>query len=346
MTAPIRVLIVDDSSLFSEAVTRVLSEDSGLQVVGVATDGRMAVDLALRLRPNVITMDIQMPVMDGLTAIERIMASAPTPILVLTADPRGVSGDLSFEALRRGALDLVHKPVLVGNSVEGKLLRERVRFLASIPVVRHVAGNFGGARERERTDVGDSEAAQPRMVGIVASTGGPAALARIFEELPADFPAPIAVVQHMAPGFVGGLVSWLQRSCPLQVVVAEQGLILKAGMIAFAPDQAHLKIGFGARCNLVDTPAVGGHRPSGNVLLQSIATTWRRRAVGVVLTGMGDDGVDGLTELRNGGGWTGAQDEATSVVYGMPKAARQAGAAQEILPVDRVAHALNRVVRR
>ena len=339
MKPPLRVLVVDDSALSIEALTAALEADGDISVIATAGDGRDALAKVEALRPALVAMDINMPVMDGLEAVERIMASRPTPILLLTGDPdrRGERG--SFDALSRGALDLIPKHIAAGGEAQRAWLRDHVRLLASVPVVYR-------PRPAHRLHAGGvvpSVAAGAGGVGLVASTGGPPVIADILAALPADFALPILVVQHLAPGFTAHFTSWLDGVSRLRVRIAQSGLEVEGGTVYLAPDGGHLLLE-GANRLRIDSrsPPMDGHRPSGTMLLASLAQAWGRRAVGVVLTGMGSDGVTGLDEIRRAGGLTMAQDEAASVVYGMPRTARDRRAASTILAPAAIAEALIR----
>ena len=333
----VKVLIAEDSELFAESIAEVIVS-GGMSVVGVATDGRMAVEMCARLEPDLITMDVRMPVMDGLEAIEQIMASHPTPILVMTADPRGESGEMGFEALRRGALEVIAKPLgWPGSPVEVAAFQERVRLLATIKVVRHVAGKrVMSASRSPRTR-------KTRVLGIATSTGGPPALASIFQGFPADFPAGILVTQHIAEGFAQNLAKWLNSVTPLEVKIASDGDFVAPGTILLAPDHAHLTVNRLGSVVLEDSPPVDGHRPSCSRMLASIADSYGTGAIGVVLTGMGRDGANGLAAIRAAGGVTVVQDEGSSAVFGMPKAA--IASAQHVVALDEMSAFLLAVSR-
>jgi two-component system, chemotaxis family, protein-glutamate methylesterase/glutaminase len=336
---PLRVLVVDDSALSIDALTAALEADGDIAVIATAGDGRDAVAKVESLRPGLVAMDINMPVMDGLEAVERIMASRPTPILLLTGDPerRGERG--IFDALSRGALDLIPKHIAAGGESQRAWLRDHVRLLASVPVVYRKRP----VRRPDHGAVASRVAAGAGGVGLVASTGGPPVLADILGALPADYPLPILVVQHLAPGFAPHLASWLNGVSRLEVRIASHGLAVQGGTVYLAPDGAHLVLEASDRIGVdPHSPPVDGHRPSGTMLLASLAAVWGRRAIGVVLTGMGSDGVTGLDEIRRAGGTTIAQDEASSVVYGMPRTARERKAAASILPPTGIAEALVR----
>lgn len=339
---PIRVLIADDSPLFVEVLRDLLEADPQIHVVGVARHGEEAVEMTSRLAPDLVTMDIEMPKLDGLDAVERIMSIKPTPILVLTADPRSVNRTWAFEALRRGALDLWPKPNLTSDSKgqDEEALREHIKLLATIHVVHH-------ARVRAPIESATPESipkrpgAFPGVVGIVASTGGPSVLAEILAGVPASFPLGIVIVQHLAPGFAPHLVAWLASVSPLKVSLAEQNALVEPGTVWVAPDASHTRVNGRGRLVLdFHTPAYEGHRPAGNILLQSIAESVGPGAIGAVLSGMGRDGSVGLLAMHNAGAKTLVQDAETSAIFGMPKVALDCGAAKLAVPRQRIATTL------
>lgn len=363
MAKPIEVLVVDDSPLFSEAIRSILEADPSFNVVGIAFNGRQAVEMTRRFHPEVITMDVHMPVMDGLAAIEAIMADTPTPILVVTADPRASRGDeLHFEALRRGALDVFPKPsALAGLEGDRQALREQLKLLSRVTVVRHLAGHRhlwrSEGQRRERPAAQEEPAtlrrlreSQPpvmgrgRVVAIVASTGGPAALAKIMEALPEDFQAPLVITQHIAKGFAASFASWLNEVSTLEVNLARHGDVIAEGRALIAPDGFHMTVTSSGRVALDSSPPLEGHRPSGNPLFTSVATAYGSRAIGLILSGMGGDGVQGLEAIRRAGGVTLAQDEASCVVFGMPKVALESGAASHAVTLSDIPRVISELV--
>jgi two-component system chemotaxis response regulator CheB len=334
----IPVLLVDDSRLAIDGITRVLEADSDIQVVGSAAHGREAVAKVEALRPAVVVMDINMPVMNGLDAVERIMATRPTPILLQTNDPSRRDEVGSFEALSRGALEVIAKPGLLHrNAAEQAELRDKVRLISRVSVVYRRS-----RRPRQSLPAGlEQLPAGAGGVAMVASTGGPPTLADILAALPPDFSLPILVVQHLAPGFAPNLVSWLAGMSPLRVRLAEDGERATHGVVYIAPDEVHMTVHDGDRIRLDPvTPPIDGHRPSGTRLLSTAAAQWRRQAIGVVLTGMGADGCRGLLEIRRAGGTTISQDEASSIVFGMPRVAAEIGASQRALSANDIPRAL------
>jgi len=333
---PVRVLVADDSELFRELLSGVVRAGGDLELVAVASDGERAAALARRHRPDVITMDLNMPATDGYAGIARIMAETPTPILVLTASPTEAAG---FRALSLGALDIMEKPRAEADLESyGQALRARLRLLAGVRVIRHPRGL------RSERSVPRRAAAPAEVVVLGASLGGPRALASILSRLPASFPVPVAVVQHIADGFTGGLASWLAQEAHLEVEEAVDGEPLRAGRVLLAPTGRHLVVSRGV-AHLVDDPPVDTFRPSVTPLFASAARHYGPRACGVLLTGMGRDGAEGLKAIQAAGGVTLVQDEATSVVFGMPRAAIELGAADRVLPLDEIPRALAELTR-
>ncbi len=329
---PVRVLIADDSELFRELLSRVVAGERGFELTAVARDGDEAARLARANRPDVITMDLNMPEADGFAGIARIMAETPTPILVLTANPTEAAG---FRALSLGALDIMEKPRAEADLGDyGRSLRTRLRLLAGVKVIRHPRGL------REKKDAAAPEIAVPPEVVVVgASLGGPRALATILRRLPASFPLPIVVVQHIADGFTEGLAGWLNQETALRVSEAVHGDPLRAGRVLLAPSGRHLLVARGL-AQLSDEPPVDTFKPSVTPLFASAARAYGRRACGVLLTGMGRDGADGLKAIKDQGGTTLVQDETTSVVFGMPRAAIELGAADRVLPLEEIPRVL------
>jgi two-component system chemotaxis response regulator CheB len=352
MAGKIGVLVVDDSPLIRQLIVDALQRDPDIEVLGTASNGEEALAQTAALKPQVITMDVDMPVMDGLTATEKIMAEYPTPILVLTADPRNQAPELTHRALTVGALALRVKPV---ESEMVSITRE-VKLLATVPVIRHVKGvrktpmgstPSGGLPMASMTPVPQPAPLMPGNIGIVciaSSTGGPQVVQKLLADLPADFPAPIAVVQHINAAFADSLVSWLASSSKLKVKLAKDGDLLTPGTVLIAPPDAHLTVMRG-RVFVAPGPARDGHVPSGSMLLESAAKAYGRRAVGVILTGMGNDGVDGIAAIHTAGGKTLAQNQESAVVFGMPGAAIAKGLVDHVVHGDDVASVLVKLAR-
>lgn len=325
-------MIAEDSAVVARVLMDVLSTDPEIEVVGVARDGTEAVAMAKTLKPDLITMDVRMPKMDGLMATRKIMEETPTPIVIVSASVNVQDMNITFEALRAGALDIIEKPRGVGHKdyeeVRGRLVRA-VKLMSEIKVVRRWPdGKFRRASRLPKAVLKKQDAGKVVLIG--ASTGGPAALEAIFSQIPASFPAPILVVQHIAPGFIHGLVEWLSHVTALKVKIAETGETPLAGTIYFAGDNFHFMVDNDGHVELDGSPPVRGHRPSIDRLFSSAALAWGGRCVGVLLTGMGTDGVEGLRDIRLSEGKTIAQDEATSVIFGMPKEAIAAGIVEKV----------------
>jgi two-component system chemotaxis response regulator CheB len=382
-----RAVVVDDSAICRTQLREWLEADGDVEVIATAADGESAIDLITKLRPDVATIDLRLPGMSGLEVVTLLMARSPLPLLVLTGDPTGEDPELAFEAIRRGALDLLLKPSF--NDEEAiRSLRAHVRWLATVPVVRHLDGNRDPSVRpadphaseptartitrpmRAATEplsgtfgppsgtfgppfgppfgslsgtpfgpaVQPARAAEPVLVGVAASAGGPSALATVLGALSPDLPICLAIVQHLPRGFAPSFVSFLQARCALTVRLAEHGMVPRAATVVLAPDDHHLEV-IDGRFALTSSPPVEGHRPAGTVLLRSLAPLGSS-AIGVVLSGIGRDGADGLRAMRERHAITFAQDAATSVVYGMPRAAVEEGGAQQVLPVSALGDAI------
>jgi two-component system chemotaxis response regulator CheB len=315
------------------ALKSALEHDGDISVVGVFTNAEDAIAALPQLQPELVTMDIELPGMSGLDAVEHIMSARPVPICVL-ASKIGGDTERAAAALAAGALEAVDKDQLDLRDPAGPAavkFRRRVKVLSRARVIRHPRARLAGRRAGMRHAYGAS------VIGVCASTGGPQILARLLEALPVDFPVPLLVVQHISAGFTDGLAIWLDRAVPLPVRVAEDGAPAEPG-VWIAPEGAHLK--FGASGQLVlDRDTAGIHRPSGDVLFESIAASAGSSGVAVVLTGMGRDGAAGAATVKRRGGLAIAQDEESSAVYGMPKAAVEAGV-NVVLSPDGIAERL------
>ena len=325
---PVRLVLVEDSATQRAYLARVLEGDGDITVVAQAEDGDAAVAAVARHRPDVVTMDLDLPGHSGHDAIARIMAETPTPILVLSGVIDANSAAPAVAALAAGAVDALPKPLRWDAAAE-RGLRRQVRTVASVPVV--------GRRRRARAAPARRGGAGP-VVGIAASTGGPAALATLLRVLP-PIHAPVLVVQHIHPSFTGGFVTWLDAEVPAPVHSATDGTVPLPGHVYIAPGGAHLRLGTAGRM-LLDPEPPAVHRPSADELFLSLAERTGAAGVGVSLTGMGEDGARGLLEMRRAGARTFAQDEASCVVFGMPRAARELGAVQRLLAPEQLAGAV------
>ncbi len=337
----IRVLVADDSATARALLVQILGADPEIQVVGEARDGLEAVELTRKLRPDLITMDFHMPRMDGLEATREIMITVPTPIVIVTGSTRFQDVQKSIDMLRLGALDVLNKPVGPRSATfakESARLLASVKAMSQVKVVRHWRPTMEARNVLAKPTVWPSIGHERmRVVAIATSTGGPAALQRLFSSLPGDFAVPILVVQHITVGFTSGLATWLDSSTSLKVKVAESGEVLAPGTVYLAADHHHLGVADDRTILLSSAAPIAGFRPSGTFLFDSVARSFGPSAVAVILTGMGEDGVSGLRAIRAAGGRVIAQDEASSVVFGMPGAAIASGLVDTVLSIDSIA---------
>jgi two-component system chemotaxis response regulator CheB len=342
----LRVLVAEDSPTARALLLEILRSDPQVEVVGTASNGVDAVRLTKELRPDIVTMDVHMPELDGLQATREIMTTAPTPILVVSSAAREDAA-LSLTATEAGALMVVPKPAgphTPDFEQQRDYLLRMVHAMAHVRVVRRwaprpVAGQ--AATERPRSAVGQ----KPEVVAIAASTGGPAALRHILQALPARFAVPILVVQHIAKGFSPGLVDWLDAASGPRVHLAAQGMAMEPGHVYVAPDDRHLGMRSDLTVELSASPPVGLFRPSATYLFRSVAEATGGAAAAVILTGMGDDGVAGLRPLHEAGAHVLAQDERSSVIYGMAREAVHAAVVDEVLSLEAVAPRLVELVQ-
>jgi two-component system chemotaxis response regulator CheB len=343
-----RVVVVEDSVTVRKRLVEALGGDPELEVVGEGEDGKQAIELCQRLRPDVMTLDMMLPVMTGLAATEYIMAHCPTPILIVSASTNRGELFRTYDALAAGAVDVLEKPgeSAVGEDWEQRLL-STVKLVSRIKVITHLRGKLG---TRDRSIAAampahiEAPADRPRcaVVAIGVSTGGPAAIQQILRELPTRFPLSILLVIHIGEPFGVALAEWLDAQSPLRVAYATDGEPLPMpghGRVIMAPPDVHLVVR-GGRLRLLTTPERHSCRPSVDVLFESVAQELGSRAAACLLTGMGRDGATGLLEIRRAGGVTLAQDEATSVVFGMPREAILLGAAERVLRLEHFAAAI------
>jgi len=331
-----RIAIVNDLTIAIEVLRRVVNADPSHSVIWVARDGQEALARARQDRPDLILMDLLMPVMDGVEATRRIMAEAPCSILVVTGSV-GHQAALVYEAMGHGALDAVNLPVLTAppEQAGAELLRK-------IAVLDRLRGGTSGRSAPAAT--GGFRPGLP-MIAIGSSTGGPKTLVEVLKPLPHTLPAAVVVIQHIDQQFAAGLVEWLDQLIPLPVRVAAEGERPAAGTVLLAASNDHLVLRANGTLGYTAEPREQPYRPSVDVFFQSLLRHWSPPGQAVLLTGMGRDGAEGLLALRQAGWQTIAQDEASSVVYGMPKAAAELGAAMEILPAQAIAPCLLRLFR-
>lgn len=331
----IRVLLLDDSAICRAQLRDILEDDDQIRVVGEADNGDQVLRLIDEVQPQILLVDLQMPGTGGQETIERVMAHQPLPILIVTGQPEGVRRQAVFEAVRRGALDLAEKPLHGDTKAEARL-RAMVRELSRVRVVRHVAGKLSrrdGAPGLPtpvppRPLDGSSS---PLVVGVAASAGGPKPLVSLLGAWPVDFAAAVLVVQHLPNGFTRAFAEFLQSRIALRVSIVTQITRIEPGRVYLANDDEHLVALSDKQLGPDRSPPVDGHRPAATVSFESLAARLGARACGVILSGMGKDGVAGLAKMKARGALTLAQEESGCAVYGMPKAAIESGAAAAAL---------------
>lgn len=339
---PIRALVAHGSALDRARLVALLRGDPAVTVIGEALSVSQTVAMTKRNAPQVIVIGAHLPAEGGLEAARRVMADVPTPVVIIADDANADEALVSVAALRAGALAVIPKPWIMHPAMpelEAQRFVATIKALSQVKVIHHrperpPAMMVQAALSEQHARV---PARTIRVVAVAASTGGPSALEQLLSALPADFPAPILIVQHMAPGFVQGLAAQLDAICPLTVRVAMHGEPLRPQTVYLAPDAEHLGVSDGSRIVLSREPPVGGFRPSATILFQSVGTVFGASSAHVILTGMGRDGVAGLAVAHALGGRVLAQDEASSVVFGMPGEAVSAGVVSAVLPLTSIA---------
>jgi two-component system chemotaxis response regulator CheB len=339
MTTPVRVLIVDDSAVMRQLLSAVLSADPEIEVVGTAMDPHVARDKIKSLNPDVVTLDVEMPHMDGVTCLRKIMALRPMPVVMVSTLTQA-GAEVTLAALEIGAVDFIAKPTTdIANALSGLAAELQAKVKAAGRTRVGARRAMPALRATQRTRLNRSTG---RIVVVGASTGGVEALKTLLLGLPADCP-PILITQHMPPRFTTAFAERLNKECPMKVSEATHNEIVEAGHAYIAPGSHHLELvrsGSHYVCRLSEGPPVSGHRPSVDVLFRSAARVAGRTAIGVILTGMGKDGAEGLFELRRAGAVTLGQDENSSLIYGMPRAAFERGAVMHQRPLTHMADAI------
>ncbi len=342
MNRPVRVLIVDDSALIQQLLTSLLSADPEIEVVGTAGDPYVARDRIKALNPDVVTLDIEMPRMDGVTFLRKIMALRPMPVVMISTLTQAAA-EITLEALEVGAVDFIAKPTTNVANTWSELageLQAKVKAAARMRVgVRRASPVVSGAPALRRERAVDTS---KKIIAIGASTGGVEALKQLLMDMPALCP-PILITQHMPPRFTAAFAERLNRECPMTVSEAAHGDVVEPNHVYIAPGSHHLELVRVAgryQCGLSEAPPVSGHRPSVDVLFRSFARTVGSAAIGVILTGMGKDGAEGLLEMRKAGAATLGQDEASALIYGMPRVAFERGAVMRQYALSHMADAI------
>lgn len=336
----VRVLIVEDSTVVQQLLAHIVGNDPRLEMAGIASTGEEALRMVERLRPDVVSLDIRLPGIDGFEVTKRLMRQNPVPIVVVAADVEDL--DIPMRALQAGALAVVEKPVGLGRAEYQAVARHlctQLHGMSQVKVIRQRAERF---LNRPTADPAPCAAAPPRPIGgrytalgLVASTGGPPALVKVLSGLPGNFPLPVFVVQHIGAPFVAGFTQWLGSVCPLPVELGRTGTNPLPGRVYVAPGEAHMTVERGTILLTGSAPACG-QRPSGDVLFTSLASAYGNGAVGVLLTGMGEDGARGLLAMRRAGAYTIAEHASTAVIHSMPGTAVRLGAVVEELPLPQI----------
>lgn len=340
----IRVLVVEDSPVVRAVLVQLLQDDPQFEVVGTACNGEEAVAFVARIRPDVVLMDVHMPKLDGIEATRQIMEQHPVPIIIASAAVHTQEVPLAFRAMQAGALAFVDKSAPLGSpqfDEQGRQLKQMLRLMSEVKVVRRWnRGAQSGPRTALREPL-PARAGRPfRVAAFGASTGGPPVLQTIFSQLPRGFALPLLVVQHITPGFVGGLADWLTQASGVPTHLATHALAPLSGHAYLAPDDCHLGLDASGRILLSKAEKENGLRPAVSYLFRSVADAVGAQVIGILLTGMGKDGAAELKQLQLQGAVTIVQDKASSVVHGMPGEAVALGAADYVLPPDKIAAAL------
>jgi two-component system chemotaxis response regulator CheB len=330
----VRVLVVDDSALMRKLIPQMLAADEALEVVGTAMDGSFCLKKIEELKPNVVTLDLEMPGMNGIDTLKEIMRHNPVPVIVFSSHSTE-GATVTMKALGLGAFDFVTKPKDTSAHMRetARELIAKVKAAADCKLKPRIMAGAAAKPQKVAAPAG----APNKVIGMGVSTGGPQAIEYVLSQLPGDFPGAITVVQHMPDGFTDMFARRLDEVCPLRVKEAQSGDLLLPGRVLICPGSRHMKVKrlpLGDIVVLSDEPRVNGHRPSVDVLLRSVAEEFRGNAVGVLMTGMGDDGAEGLGAIKREGGMTIAQSEESCVVYGMPKAAIERGYAIRVVGLD------------
>jgi two-component system chemotaxis response regulator CheB len=341
--SPIRVLVVDDSLITLAIIKRILAGAPEIQVVGTAINGKEALDMMQSLRPDVICTDLHMPVMDGLEFTKAVMERFPCPILVVSVSVQKEQTANIFKVLEAGAIDVMAKPrgtPGAGYELDAQELIGKIKVLAGVVAIRKHRKEIPATASITNDYLPAIEAVPLNIIGIGASTGGPQAFQEILSHLPGNLPVPMLCIQHISEGFMQGLVDWLGYKSRLKIVTAETGIQPQPGTVYFPREGTHLVLDSQGRLECSEAPAHEGHRPSISMTFRSLAQHHGKSAVGVLLTGMGRDGVEGMRAIAQAGGTTIAQDEQSSTIFGMPREAIAANAARYVLPLPKIAPAL------
>jgi two-component system chemotaxis response regulator CheB len=332
-------MIVEDSLVVRRLLAHIVSRDPRLTLVAAVASAEEALQELPRIRPDVISMDIRLPGIDGLEATRRIMAEQPTPIVVIADSVEDASLRISMNALRAGALSVVEKPVGMATGGHERIagtICTQLYIMSQVPVIRRRGGILDRPLAPRPPPRAEPPPRHPGILALAASTGGPPALAQVLGALPAGFPLPVLLVQHMGGAFMEGFAQWLDGLVPLRVGLAQDGEVPRPGRVYVAPGDRHLMVTAQGRLRISAERPLGSQRPAATLLFRSLAEHCPTQAIGVLLTGMGEDGALGLAELRQAGGYGITEHESTAVVYGMPAAAVRLGGSSLSLPLPMI----------
>lgn len=341
----IKVLVVDDSLTVQELMKHILTSDKDIDVIGSVNNGIEALKFLETMKPDVITMDINMPYMNGFEVTQRIMETNPVPIIIVTSLFDSTDVERTFQAIQAGAVSVIEKPVSIRNENYKQICNNiinNVKLMSEIKVIKRKFQNRKEVRKStEVKTVANNECCNKKIVAIGVSTGGPPILKKIVSNLTTSISVPILIVQHITPGFINGLVDWLRQETDIPIHIAFDGQSVLPGNIYFAPDDHHMEIVYNGKIKLNKQEKINGLRPTVSHLFNSVANTYGKNSIGILLSGMGRDGVEELKLLKEKGAVTVAQDKESSVVYGMPGEAVKINAATHVLSLEKIAELIN-----
>ncbi len=336
----IKVLLIDDSAIVLSILKKILLNSQEIEVIGTAINGKDGIQKVKELNPDVVCTDLMMPVMDGLEFTKELMQSIPKPILVISSALEGKNESNVFQLLEAGALEVFPKPK-GGSEKDYEIIRpkleSKIRLIHSIPVFKKRASRKLEMETTYNLTTTGDKSKSIRFLVIGSSTGGPNALQKILEKLPEKFPIPVICIQHISDGFIGSLVTWLDQSAKLKVKIMEEEETPVPGNVYFPKDHKHLVVNSEGKLKESNEVSLNGHTPSINITFKSFATHFGSTTLGVILTGMGDDGASGLLSIKNRGGRTIGESQESCVVYGMPRVAMEMGAIDYQLPLEKIA---------